>query len=198
MRHFIAALFFIAFSTPLAHSQTTSPSTQPSLADLVDPSAQWEKLGTGLSWAEGPVWLGGDNGYLIMSDAHGQDMWKWSQAGGFVKFRTPSNASNGNTRDAEGGLSPPNNPPAASPAPRRTAPSPSWPTTTWASISPPPTTSSSGATTRSIFPIRRSTTPIKRRRSWMEITFSALIPRHAEVTIAVKGIRPNGLVLFAR
>jgi gluconolactonase len=86
------------------HGQTTLPTTKPSLSDLVDPSAKWEKLGTGLSWAEGPVWLGGDDGYLILSDAHGQDMWKWSQAGGFVKFRTPSNASNGNTRDAEGRL----------------------------------------------------------------------------------------------
>jgi len=104
MRNFIAACFIMAFVTGMAHAQTTAPATQPTLGDLVDPSAKWEKLGTGLSWAEGPAWLGGDNGYLILSDAHAQDMWKWSQADGFVKFRTPSNASNGNTRDAQGRL----------------------------------------------------------------------------------------------
>jgi len=104
MRNYLAVCFMVAFTGGVVRGQTTAPATQPTLADLVDPSAKWEKLGTGLSWAEGPVWLGGDNGYLILSDAHGQDMWKWSQAGGFVKFRTPSNASNGNTRDAEGRL----------------------------------------------------------------------------------------------
>jgi len=109
MRNYIVVFLLVASAGSLVHGQTTSPATQPSatqpsLSDLVDPSAQWQKLGTGLSWAEGPVWLGGDNGYLILSDAHGQDMWKWSEAAGFVKFRTPSNASNGNTRDAEGRL----------------------------------------------------------------------------------------------
>jgi gluconolactonase len=104
MRNYLAVCFVVAFTGGVVRGQTTAPATQPTLADLVDPSAKWEKLGTGLSWAEGPVWLGGDNGYLVLSDAHGQDMWKWSQAGGFVKFRTPSNASNGNTRDAEGRL----------------------------------------------------------------------------------------------
>jgi len=104
MRNYVAVFFLAALAGSLVHAQTTSPTTQPSLGDLVDPSGTWQKLGTGLSWAEGPVWLGGDNGHLILSDAHGQDMWEWSEAGGFVKFRTPSNASNGNTRDAEGRL----------------------------------------------------------------------------------------------
>src|ERR1700685_3925868 len=104
MRHCIAAIFTAALISSVVHAQRATPATQPAPSDLIDPSAKWEKLGTGLSWAEGPVWLGGDNGYLILSDAHGQDMWKWSQADGFVKFRTPSNASNGNTRDAQGRL----------------------------------------------------------------------------------------------
>jgi len=104
MRLFIPVLFTIVFAFTVVHAQTAPPATQPALSDLVDPSAKWEKLGGGLSWAEGPVWLGGDDGYLILSDAHGQDMWKWSLAGGFVKFRSPSNASNGNTRDMEGRL----------------------------------------------------------------------------------------------
>jgi gluconolactonase len=96
--------FVLALAGSVVHAQTTAPTTRTSLSDLVDPDAKWVKLGTGLSWAEGPVWIGGDNGYLILSDAHGQDMWKWSQAGGFVKFRAPSNASNGNTTDMEGRL----------------------------------------------------------------------------------------------
>jgi gluconolactonase len=102
-------LFLVAFAGGVVHGQAAAapapaPATHAPSADLVDPAAKWTKLGGGLSWAEGPVWLGGDNGYLILSDAHGQDMWKWSEAGGFVKFRSPSNASNGNTRDAEGRL----------------------------------------------------------------------------------------------
>ena len=104
MRHCIAAFFTVALAGGLVQAQTTAPTTRPAPADLVDPSAKWEKLGGGLSWAEGPVWIGGDNGYLILSDAHAQDMWKWSEASGFVKFRTPSNASNGNTRDSAGRL----------------------------------------------------------------------------------------------
>jgi len=104
MKRYITVLFTAALISSMARAQTAAPATQPAPSDLVDPSANWEKLGTGLSWAEGPVWLGGDNGYLILSDAHAQDMWKWSEAGGFVKFRSPSNASNGNTRDAEGRL----------------------------------------------------------------------------------------------
>jgi gluconolactonase len=104
MRHFLAFAFLVVFAGTVVRAQTAAPATQPAPSDLVDPSAQWQKLGTGLSWAEGPVWLGGDDGYLILSDAHGQDMWKWGEAGGFVKFRTPSNASNGNTRDAQGRL----------------------------------------------------------------------------------------------
>ena len=104
MRYCFAVFFVAAFVGGVVQGQTAAPATQSAPSDLVDPSAKWEKLGAGLSWAEGPVWLGGDNGYLVLSDAHGQDMWKWSEAGGFVKFRTPSNASNGNTRDAEGRL----------------------------------------------------------------------------------------------
>ena len=109
----IAALFLLAFAGCATQKQTAAPVPPPApatppgpvtLADLVDPAAKWEKLGTGLSWAEGPVWIGGDSGYLLLSDAHGQDMWKWSEAGGFVKFRSPSNASNGNTRDSQGRL----------------------------------------------------------------------------------------------
>jgi gluconolactonase len=104
MRHYLTVFFIAAFLGGVVRGQTPAPATQPAPSDLVDPSATWTKLGGGLSWAEGPVWLGGDDGYLIMSDAHAQDMWKWSATGGFVKFRSPSNASNGNTRDAEGRL----------------------------------------------------------------------------------------------
>jgi len=45
MRNYIAVFFLATLVGSVVHGQTTSPSTQPSLSDLVDPSAKWVKLG---------------------------------------------------------------------------------------------------------------------------------------------------------
>jgi len=63
-----------------------------------------ERLATGLSWSEGPVWFG-DGRYLIWSDISNNRMMRWDEATGAVGvFRSPSNHSNGNTRDRQGRL----------------------------------------------------------------------------------------------
>ncbi|GAC1545612.1 MAG: SMP-30/gluconolactonase/LRE family protein [Candidatus Velthaea sp.] len=63
-----------------------------------------ERIATGFRWAEGPVYFG-DGGYLLWSDIPNNRMMRWSEADGHVSvFRSPSNYSNGNTRDREGRL----------------------------------------------------------------------------------------------
>jgi gluconolactonase len=63
-----------------------------------------ERLWTGGRWLEGPVWFG-DGRYLLFSDIPNDRMLSWSEVTGEVtEFRTPSNNSNGNTRDRQGRL----------------------------------------------------------------------------------------------
>src|SRR5450631_1310759 len=67
-------------------------------------SAAVERLYTGARWAEGPVWIG-DGGYLLFSDIPNNRMLRWLEETGEVSvYRSPSNYSNGNTRDHEGRL----------------------------------------------------------------------------------------------
>jgi gluconolactonase len=63
-----------------------------------------EKLHGGMRWAEGPVYFG-DQRCLIWSDVPNNRMLRWDEETGQVTiFRSPSNFSNGNTRDREGRL----------------------------------------------------------------------------------------------
>lgn len=63
-----------------------------------------EKLHTGLRWAEGPAYFG-DHRCLIFSDLPSDRLMRWDEGTGQVTtFRSPSNFSNGNTRDRQGRL----------------------------------------------------------------------------------------------
>lgn len=67
-------------------------------------SASVEQLGSGLRWAEGPVWFG-DGRYLLFSDIPNNRILRWDETtGGLSVFRQPSNHSNGLTRDRQGRL----------------------------------------------------------------------------------------------
>lgn len=67
-------------------------------------NAAIERIATGFRWAEGPVYFR-DGGYLVWSDIPNNRMMRWLEEDGHVSvFRTPSNYSNGNTRDREGRL----------------------------------------------------------------------------------------------
>jgi gluconolactonase len=88
-----------------------SPYPDPAV-EVVDPrfakyqviNAAVERLYTGARWAEGPVWIG-DGGYLLFSDIPNNRMLRWLEETGEVTvFRSPSNYSNGNTRDRAGRL----------------------------------------------------------------------------------------------
>ncbi len=67
-------------------------------------SASVEQLGSGLRWAEGPVWFG-DGRFLLCSDIPNNRIVRWDETtGGLSVFRQPSNHSNGLTRDRQGRL----------------------------------------------------------------------------------------------
>ncbi len=67
-------------------------------------NAAVERIATGFRWAEGPVYFR-DGGYLLWSDIPNNRIMRWLEEDGHVSvFRTPSNYSNGNTRDREGRL----------------------------------------------------------------------------------------------
>ncbi len=76
----------------------------PRFEAYVLPNAAVERLHTGSRWAEGPVWFG-DGRYFVWSDIPNNRMLRWVEETGEVSvFRSPSNYSNGNTRDREGRL----------------------------------------------------------------------------------------------
>jgi gluconolactonase len=62
-----------------------------------------ERIATDLRWAEGPVWFG-DAGCLLWSDIPNNRMLRWIDGAGVSAFRSPSQYSNGNTRDRQGRL----------------------------------------------------------------------------------------------
>jgi len=67
-------------------------------------SAALERLWTGGRWTEGPVWFG-DGRFLLWSDIPNNRIMRWLEETGEVSvFRSPSNYSNGNTRDRSGRL----------------------------------------------------------------------------------------------
>jgi gluconolactonase len=67
-------------------------------------SSSVEQLGTGMRWAEGPVWFG-DGRYLLLSDIPNNRIMRYDDAtGAFGVFRQPSNFSNGLGRDRLGRL----------------------------------------------------------------------------------------------
>ncbi len=67
-------------------------------------SSTLEQIGTGMRWAEGPVYFP-EGGYLLVSDIPNNRIMKYSEKdGSFGVFRSPSNYANGNTRDRQGRL----------------------------------------------------------------------------------------------
>jgi gluconolactonase len=66
-------------------------------------SYEFEKLGTGFLFTEGPVW-NPTGTFLIFSDIPGDHMWRWSAQDGISTFRKPSRMANGNAYDRQGRL----------------------------------------------------------------------------------------------
>jgi gluconolactonase len=63
-----------------------------------------ERLATGFSWAEGPVWFG-DGRFLLFSDIPNNRILRWDDCShALSEFRKPSNHANGLARDRQGRL----------------------------------------------------------------------------------------------
>lgn len=79
--------------------------------EVVDPvfstyvlgNAPLKEIASGFDWVEGPVWFG-DLNCLVFSDIPNNKMHRWIPGVGTSVFRSPSNFSNGNTRDRQGRL----------------------------------------------------------------------------------------------
>jgi gluconolactonase len=63
----------------------------PALDALLDASSPIEHIvSDGFQWCEGPVWVGGAEGYLLCSDPRANQIMQWSQAGGLKVWMHPS------------------------------------------------------------------------------------------------------------
>jgi len=102
-----------AFGVGAAHADWEPSLRYPDPAiEILDPSfldyrlfnASVERLATGFRWLEGPVWFG-DGRFLLASDIANNRLIRWDETSGMTStFRSPSNYSNGNTRDNHGRL----------------------------------------------------------------------------------------------
>ena len=73
------------------------------LSAVVDPGAELEQLGSGCTWAEGPVYLP-DEEVVLCSDIPNDRIMCWSADSGFTEYRTGVEYTNGHTLDLEGRL----------------------------------------------------------------------------------------------
>jgi gluconolactonase len=74
----------------------------PALLELVDEDAELERLGTGFTFTEGPLWH--PDGYLLFSDMPGDVRRRWDEENGVREVANPSNKGNGMTWDLDGRL----------------------------------------------------------------------------------------------
>jgi gluconolactonase len=74
----------------------------PAFLELVDEDAELERLGTGFTFTEGPIW--NPAGYLLFSDMPGDVRRRWDPDSGVSEVANPSNKGNGMTLDHDGRL----------------------------------------------------------------------------------------------
>jgi gluconolactonase len=87
---------------------TDTPLPLPVAADprfhgLVPPTARLERLMTGATWAEGPVWLP-DDGSVVWSDVPNDRLFRWSPAGDSGVLEAGAGFQNGHALDLDGRL----------------------------------------------------------------------------------------------
>jgi gluconolactonase len=75
---------------------------KPEMLELIAEDAEVERLGTGFTYTEGPLWH--PNGYLLFSDMPGDVRRRWDEESGVTEVANPSNKGNGMTWDLDGRL----------------------------------------------------------------------------------------------
>lgn len=83
---------------------TTAPGNEAELALLVARDARVQRLATGMSFTEGPIWMPDDDGFVLFTDMNNARLKRWDTRQGLTTFRESANNPNGNTRDLEGRL----------------------------------------------------------------------------------------------
>src|ERR671930_1452967 len=73
------------------------------LREFVDVDAEVERIGTGFTFTEGPVWNAAGE-LLLFSDMPGDVRRRWSEADGVREVMRPANKCNGMVYDADGNL----------------------------------------------------------------------------------------------
>jgi gluconolactonase len=73
------------------------------LSELIDPNAKVERVATGFTFTEGPIWNARDDS-LLFSDMPGDVRRRWSERDGVEEIMRPSNKCNGMVYDADGNL----------------------------------------------------------------------------------------------
>ena len=193
----------------------------PSIDKIIPAGATMERIVTGFTWIEGPVW---EDGRLFFAEIPSNSIRTWTPGKGVSIFLQPSgykgtapyggpeSGSNGMTLDVRGRLTVAGHAQRDvyrfEIAPTRRGPSPSSPTPTRASSSTAPTIWSTSPTARSISPIRpmacarsRTTTPKSSSTSTASIAFPmrsrtrpAQPPARDELQLLVSDLtRPNGI-----
>ena len=74
-----------------------------SLTELIDRGAEVERVATGFTFTEGPIW-NKEGAFLLFSDMPGDVRRRWSERDGVEEVMRPSNKCNGMVYDAEGNL----------------------------------------------------------------------------------------------
>jgi gluconolactonase len=72
------------------------------MRDLIDEGTEVERIGTGFTFTEGPLWH--PSGYLLFSDMPGDVRRRWDERDGVREVANPSNKGNGMTWDLDGKL----------------------------------------------------------------------------------------------
>ena len=70
---------------------------------LIDEGVEVERLGSGFTFTEGPIW-NPDGQFLLFSDMPGDTRRRWDEEDGVQVVASPSNKGNGMTLDADGRL----------------------------------------------------------------------------------------------
>lgn len=88
----------------MSYAADFAASDREAFAKLVPADAKVEKRAGGMKFTEGPVWTNADGGFLVFSDIPSNELKRWDEKSGVQTYRSPSNETNGNTRDREGRL----------------------------------------------------------------------------------------------
>ncbi len=73
------------------------------LAELIDPGTAVQRIATGFTFTEGPLW-NREGEHLLFSDIPGDVRRRWSERDGVIELKRPNNKGNGMVYDADGNL----------------------------------------------------------------------------------------------